>query len=41
MEAALARDVGRALQALSDHFQRTTDIILAAAPVCLREDMAA
>jgi DNA-binding GntR family transcriptional regulator len=41
MEAALARDVGRALQILSDHLRRTTDIILAANPVCLREDLAA
>ena len=40
-EAVLARDVEAALAALARHFQRTTDIILAAEIALLREDLAA
>lgn len=41
VEAALARDVDSAQRALADHYQRTTDIILAADVAILREDLAA
>jgi DNA-binding GntR family transcriptional regulator len=41
VDAVLARDVGRALEALADHYQRTTDIILSADVALLREDLAA
>ncbi|WP_375459464.1 GntR family transcriptional regulator [uncultured Enterovirga sp.] len=41
MEAALARDESAALAALAEHFQRTTDIILAADVALLREPLAA
>lgn len=40
-EAALSGDVNAAQRALADHYQRTTDIILAADVSFLREDLAA
>ncbi|TDR90424.1 GntR family transcriptional regulator [Enterovirga rhinocerotis] len=41
VEAVLARDVEATLRAIADHFQRTTDIILAATPVLLGDALAA